>query len=290
MVLSVGGPHPWHMKKRTSPPRKPIRRKSTRATRPTAPRGQMSQRNSLHEFRTSKAALDRLTDEAKVVLIVGGHIVNEINTLTREFIFNLKFYEGDAIANAYSGIHHFTLMRLLTGKVAEALDFVQQRVFKGKFARDVVPLIEARPRSKKVLFALRKKIGDQTLLKRLRSQHIFHNPADQIILDAYNSLPDDADWTMLAASSRQSVRFPLSHMVTAKALLDATGQTDIVAAIELLRHEVLTTSSQITQFFEHVVITLSEHGKLFSRKHLLDISAMPSINSVVIPPVLSDDA
>ena len=245
--------------------------------------------NTIYEMKSSKAALAALPRNALAGLLIGGHVVNEINTLIREFILNLKHYPDDPTANAYAGIHHFTIMRLLVGKVTEGLDVIQNRILRGLFARDYLPLIEQTPEGQAVVNELRRKMNDQGLLRRLRSKHVFHNPTNDLLLTAFDALPDTEDWRMLLAESRQSVRFPMSHGVASKSLLDATGRPDIEGAILLVRDEVLDTGAAIAGLFEYMVIAFAQRWPLFEpARAVRDVSGTPNLFAFELPPLFRE--
>lgn len=245
--------------------------------------------NMIYEMKTSKAALAALPRDALAGLLLGGHIVNEINTLIREFILNLKYYPDDPTSNVYAGIHHFTIMRLLVGKVTEGLEVIQTRVLGGLFARDYLPLIEQNAEGREVVAQLRRKMNNQGLLRRLRSQHVFHNPDNNLLLTAFDALAPAEDWRMLLGPSRQSVRFPMSHAVLSKSLLDATGRTDIAEAVWLIRDEVLDTGAAVTTLFEHMVMAFARRWALFQpAEELKDISGYPHLFAFELPALFRE--
>ncbi|MPZ33514.1 MAG: hypothetical protein GEV13_21395 [Rhodospirillales bacterium] len=92
---------------------------------------------------------------------------------------------------------------------------------------------------------------------------------------------------MLAAGSRHTVLFPMSHLVTLQALIDATGKADAKEAIELIRDETLDAADALISLFEILVIAMSEANDVFngSPVPVKDTSSLPDALGVSIPPL-----
>ena len=223
------------------------------------------------------------------MLLLGGHIVNELTTLHRLLVFASNAWP-DSVEATYAGIQYLTLTRLLIGKTGEGLEVFQKRILSKPFGRVYVPEVEKMSAGQEAVAKLRQITGSNGLLRRLRNSHAFHNPSDTHLLEAFNALGDDEDWSMMAASSRHTVAFPMSQAVTTRALLDETKISDPRLATVAMRDEVLEAADALITFFEHLTIAMAQKHDLFfgNPKPIKDIAQLPSATDVRIPPLCRD--
>ena len=244
--------------------------------------------NTIYKFATSKHALAALPSDARSILFIGGHIVNELTTLTRLLVFTKLSENSDPIEDAYVSVQYVTLVRLLIGKVAEALETVHKRIIAQPLGRTYLPLVEQQgEEGTEVVANLRRMVGENGLLSRLRNQHAFHNPADHLLEAAFGKLDEGLNWSMMAGSPRHTVLFPMSSIVAIQALNDSTGKSDPREAITAIRDEVLGASDAVITFFEYLTITMSNKHNLFSgsREAVKDTSSLPPAQGIRIPPI-----
>jgi len=270
--------------------RKPVRRKPIRkAIRVHAPPSLTFQPNTVYQFSTRKQALADLPEDARCILLLGGHIVNELTTLNRLLLFSMKVW-NDPIENTYASVQYWTITRLIIGKVAEGLDVFQRRILGKPFGRTNLPLVEMRPEGAQAVVKLKMMLGDTGLLRRLRNHHTFHNPSDDLLTAAFAKLSETENWSMMAATSRHTVLFPMSNVVVTQALIDATGKADIREAIELIRDELLNAADALILFFESLTIAISDANDLFfgAPVAVKDTRDLPDGLEVRIPPLCRD--
>ena len=244
---------------------------------------------SIYKFISSKKALAALPGDARCILLLGGHIVNELTTLHRLLLFSMKSWD-DAVQNTYASVQYWTLIGLLIGKVAEGLEVFQRRILGRPFGRENLPLVEKLSDGTEAVSRVKKILGDTGLLRRLRNQHTFHNPTDDVIEAAFASLSDSEDWSMMAGHSRHTVLFPMSHYSTMQALINATDKVDPREAMELIRDEVLDAADALIAFFERLTIAMAGAHDLFVGRPLpvLKTDSLPDALEVRIPPVCRD--
>lgn len=244
--------------------------------------------NTVYRFLSTKQALAALPDDVRCTLLLGGHIVNEITTLTRLLVFMSRSPE-DETEKLYTGIQYLTLLRLLIGKVAEGLETFQRRVLSRPLGRKYIPAVEASPDGKEAVAKLRQFVGGNGLLRRLRV-HVFHNPSDADLTVAFNALSESEPWSMMAAESRHTVAFPMSHVVVTRALLDETRTDDPVSATITMRDDTLRAADALVTFFEYLTLAVSDQHKLFpgGPRAVKDTTHLPSAIDVHIPPLCSD--
>ena len=243
----------------------------------------------IYKFKSTKAALSALPDDVRCILMLGGHIVNELTTLHRLLLFSMKAW-NDPIEDIYASVQYSTLIGLLVGKVAEGLEVFQSRILGKPFGRTYLPLVENVTGGREAVSSLRRMVGAKGLLRRLRNQHTFHNPSDEVLGAAFASLSESEDWSMLAGHSRHTVLFPMSYFVTAQAQITATGKADIKEAIELIRDEVLDGADALISFFERLTIAAADVQALFVGRPtpVKDTANLPDAVEVKIPPICKD--
>lgn len=278
------------MRKHSSTKRKIVRRKPVRGNvGPRRMRPLSILPGTVYKFESTKSVLGALPEDARCILLLGGHIVNELTTLNRLLLFTMKS-SPDPVEATYVNAQSLILIRLLIGKVAEGLEVFQKRILGKPFGQSYVPLVEKRSEGKRVIVQLRSIVGRGGLLRRLRNAHTFHNPTDDHLRAAFEKLGETEDWSMMTGTARHTILFPMSHVVTTQALLDETGLVDARKAIEMVRDEVLGAAGALILFFEHLTMAMADTHDLFVRGPIpaKDTSSLPNGRDVSIPPLCRD--
>ncbi len=263
-------------KKTTNPSRSPRSgRNVLRADRQPVP-------ETLYRFTTSKKRLAKLPEDVRLTLILCGHIANEITTLHRLLLFTLKVHEHPVL-NEYADMQMWTIARILAGKVGEGIEVLQKRIFGQPFGKTFLPSVDG-PQVKNA----RALVGGGKLLRTLRNEHSFHYPRTDDLKTAFDGLAEGEGWSMLMGQSRHSMFFAFSHLVTTKAMLNATGKATIEEAQIAIKDEVLDGAEILLAFFEQLFLAPTVKGLFDTHTPVLSMANLPSPFEAKIPPLCKD--
>jgi hypothetical protein len=241
-------------------------------------------RETLYQLSTSKKRLSALPEDVRLTLILCGHIANEITTLHRLLLFTMKEHENPVL-NGYADFQSWVIIRLLVGKVAEGVKVLQKRIFGQPFGRTYLPGVQPEAVDK-----ARRLVGQAGLLRTLRNDHSFHYPPTDALKAAFDGMADGENWSMLMGQSRHSMFFALSHAVTVRAILSATGKATDVEAVEAIKDEALDGAEVLLTFFEQLIIAPRLQGLFDTHTPVISMADLPSALGVTIPPLCKDGA
>jgi hypothetical protein len=94
----------------------------------------------ISRFSIPKARLAVLPPEVRYVLIVAGHIANEINTMSRVSLFSLKA-EGNPVLDRIAIGRAWVALRVLIGKLAEGYETIKGHMLSPPFRVHLLKLL-----------------------------------------------------------------------------------------------------------------------------------------------------
>jgi hypothetical protein len=237
-------------------------------------------------FRLDKAKLAALPEDERCILLLAGHISNELGFLQALVLFTLRQY-SNRVEEAYTMTRAWVVLRLLIGKVGETLVFISKRIQGGRFnpAR-LQPLLRRDAALKTAYDRVNGYIGGSGILQRVRNEHVFHHPNNAEVEAAFRAVDASEDWSLYTSVARHTTVCDMSHEVMIRALLQAVG-ADPIKAVTQLRDEVLDAADAILTFFEILLpAMLAQADAVSSREAVLRITNdMPSARDYRLPPI-----
>jgi hypothetical protein len=194
----------------------------------------------------SKAQLNGMPAGERDLLLISGHIVNQISVLLRLLIFSTNFKADNDIENKLSAGQSQIILRLLFGTLAEAWEFIRRPANQKLIGNDYIGSID--DEGQKLYSDLKKHFGKSKLLHTLRNTIAFHHPEAAEFEAAFAEVPDDEDWAWYVSEANSNSFYLLSDTIISSRVLKITGEADTAAAFGKIMNEVMNVSNNVTEF------------------------------------------
>jgi hypothetical protein len=186
-------------------------------------------------------------------LVAGGHLQNEIVTLTKLMVWSVGGAEADQsdLERNLSGLQMMTIARLLAGKLFEGWRLMEAVYFGSKLSLHQNGLLDNAPKA--ALKSLKSYFNDrQTIIFKLRNYFGFHYSADALA-QAWQHVANEAGFDIVlgdtfANSYHRGAEFAANH-----AMLYAVEPTDRGKALEQIFEEVNTVAHDFNVLIDGVI-------------------------------------
>lgn len=252
--------------------------------------GKTKERKSLKLFRVtvSKAKFDKIPEPERMLFIRFGHVIDEINTLLRLFLWsaqieNLKTEERNArVAQS------IVVARVLTGKLYEAHGLIKRHYFGDKISKEYNPLLDDSTRND--LRLLKRYFSKANLINTVRNRYAFHYLHDELV-ESLNQIPPKDDFVFYLSQDNRNSLFCSADVIVRNAMLEAIipGQPD--EAQKKLEEETVTVTGWLLSFLNWYMYTVMARylGKSFEEMGAKEvrISKPPKDTEIELPYFLS---
>jgi len=168
----------------------------------------------------SKAEFQRLPKEERAIVLVGGHILNQIGVLLKLLQFSFSRDPGNTVESNASGMQTQIILRFMMAVLAEACVYLEDRT-----ALIDKYLPEMHDEGKAAYEMVKTGFDKKSFLRLIRNNYLYHYPNDKNVDKAFNSVPDDEPWEWYLATTNTSSLYFSSELVLGYALMKHTGKT-----------------------------------------------------------------
>jgi hypothetical protein len=232
----------------------------------------------LYKVTISKEEIKSLPQKEVLFFIQAGAALNEINILTKLLIISNKEVDG-AIETKAQNSQTLFILSLLTGKLWECWMFFQKAYFQSKIAKDYDKLL---PESaKEHLAELKNYFGKDNLIKKVRHKLAFHYDTDEVQKQMPDLIEDELPEFYLSEGQGNSF-FYISDMIRMKIILEYTGKTKPLEALNTFFGEVLDTAKLFILFIHHCLVVVARNHNNWKIEKI-EINDPPPINNVLLP-------
>ncbi|MBP0492861.1 hypothetical protein [Roseomonas indoligenes] len=172
---------------------------------------------AVFELRIPISEFEALRPKVKQALLMCGHALNDLNVLANIFILAANGQRPDRPDYRVLGAQSTIILRLLIGKVHEALHTYQKLFRKGELAELIRPL-----RSEEMITAWKRfeRQGERkTVTSRIRNSYAFHHPRAELMVKAFEAGAKE-DFSIFLGRRRRSQFCPSAEEAAIGALLD----------------------------------------------------------------------
>lgn len=238
----------------------------------------------LYQLKLSKERLAAMPEKERGLLLLIGHILNEINILRKAALFcGNQLGDQEHVKLAEMG-QQILFMRLLGGKTHEAWLAFERRFQKD---RDISraytkPLADLRG---EVWEKLKKTFGTGKFIATLRNDHAFHNPHQADIEKSFQKLPAEEDWSWYVSDRTANCYNWSSDMVMTNLMFDATNKQSIREASDTFAAQVMSTSSLVEGLlagFAEIMFEKYFPG-LRAEQPIAELQDLPSVDEAKLP-------
>jgi hypothetical protein len=231
-----------------------------------------------------KAKLAAMPAGERQLLLLLGHVENEISTLRRLVAFSLQTSYADPIVDHVAHGRAWVVLRLLIGKVAEGHQVVKKRIQSSPIGKKYQGALD--PMASAALDRLNKHFGKSGLLNQLRKFHAFHYPDDKQIENGFASVGETESWELYLADASGNSFYHASDMVMLYAMLQELGPQDPRDAIPKLASEVMDAAGALSEFLHRFIGTIIQQtpGLAGDPRIVAKVADAPTIAETSIPP------
>lgn len=216
----------------------------------------------IYQFPIFKEQLSNIPEDERKFLIIGGHILNELNALNRLILMSLNYDETNKIEANAGAAQAMMLIRVFIGKLYEAWIFTQKRFkeslevkYQKKLSEDG-NIITASAYTKIVQYFAP---AARSLIYKIRNNFSNHYYDEQELVEKiFSELPDTQPLNIYAADKNINTFYHLSEAVVGYAMLKNTGKETYEAAMDSLRDESYMLTSLLTDFIGGIIALIIE--------------------------------
>ena len=233
-----------------------------------------------------KDKLQAMSKEERSLLLLLGHAANQITILSKMLIFSTNKTPEHEPEQQISGAQSQMLARYAIAIMDEAWKFVSRDFLGTPLGKEYIPKLN--PAGAAAFEALKKSFASN-LFSKIRNEHVFHLPKADVMDKAFQAAADnpawDNDWNWWFSPYTMNTFYFMSDVVFLHGLLQAVGETDLMAGYHKVMAEVQTVSQQMTAFI--YALTSALLAKYFAPELIAQVHSKidnaPSIMDIWIP-------
>jgi hypothetical protein len=232
----------------------------------------------------SKEQLERAPEAERVLYLVAGQFINELNILTKLSYFATHSNPGEEVRKRANITASMLLLQLTAGKVNESWELI-----KAQFSR-LYPSYEADldDLAKQQYEYLKRYFGRSSLVNTIRNTIGFHFDVD-VIIRGYAAFPVSGVFASYLTEPRGNSLFDGSSMATILGMTKLIDEDNSQAGLDKFAVEIPDIATRITDFFFGYMSAFV--GKYFvaadltgdSSESSFQIEDGPPLDQVIIP-------
>jgi hypothetical protein len=241
----------------------------------------------LHCVTISKKRFDSIPEPERLLFIRFGHLIFEINTLSRVFLWSSSFenlQKEEINARMAQGL---VIARVLIGKIYEAYVLIKTR-YNREMAKKYNPLLNDAARE--ALSHLKRYFSNSNLINTVRKKYAFHYNHDELAKILMQIPPEDNLVFYLSQDSRNCF-FSSADKIVSNAMLEAIEPGHPDKAQERLEKETIEISKALRIFLQCFMDTvmIKYVGKNLEEMGAIEIRILkpPKDTEIELPYFLS---
>jgi hypothetical protein len=200
-------------------------------------------------YSISKADFQTLPKEERAVVLVSGHILNQIGVLLKLVQFSFSRGPHNTVEANASGMQTQILLQSLMAVLSEACVYFEKREnLIDKYLPDMHQ--EGKDAYKIVKAAGFDKRG---FLRLLRNNYLYHYPNDKNLEKAFKHTPENEPWEWYLASTNTSSLYFSSELVLGNGLMKETGEPTVPDAYAFLMTKAKELGNTVPDFLMRLI-------------------------------------
>jgi hypothetical protein len=239
-----------------------------------------------------KARLSELPSAERNFLFLSGHILNELNSLNKVFMWCLNSHAKDGtskITSLAQGVQSMVYARVLAGKLLEAWDALGPAWFKSQLSLNIEPRLH--PDASSSLPVLKKYFSRTNPIFRVRNFFAFHYSAEKLGAN-WEEVAQGAELEVVFGGTIGNNLYLAAELVANAAVLKAVNPISPEVGLQTFLDDVQTMVSHFTTFLEGAAIVLLERtlgGKLGDHGREEELQVQQSYSEVQLPYFCAPD-
>lgn len=239
----------------------------------------------LHHISLTKAQLDAIPEDERVLVVLLAHAANELNVLTKLFHFCSTHKIATPVEEQARNAQSLVLGRVLTGKIYECWELLRKAFFGAKLAKTYEPSFDAEAQA--AMKALKQYFAADNLVKTVRNRHAFHYAPDQVVA-GYVSVQDNDPLDIYLSEANANTLYTFADTIGGRAMLHDIDATDHKKAFETLVSDTAKVIAWLNQVIAAcLVIAVRKYVGGADLEAIgattIDVTGAPNWQSVTIP-------
>lgn len=230
----------------------------------------------------SKEELQALPSEDRCLLLLLGHIANELSVLSKLFYWSSLFVQRDGVTGRAGIMQAQTVGRLFAGKLLEAWKAIRKGYFDTQLSRRYVSLVGNT--GNEALDACRRYFGSTNSIFQTRNNFGFHYSRDAMHA-GFDRVRADERLSLYFAESRGNCLYYASEVVVGTANGSMVGTGDVGAGVETLLQDLPRIAGHLQTFIGECIraIVVAYFGPAEGRIHTEVVSGVATLDAVRLP-------
>lgn len=235
----------------------------------------------IKQIKITKKQLQSMPEEDQTLLVLLGHIANELSILHKFLIFSSARDGSSGIESQVRVAHFILIARLYVGKLLESRNLLNKIYFGTKLSLKYDTTLSAE--GKKCLDKIKKYFSNKNLISDIRNSYAFHYDVARLKpqLDQFG---DNEEFDILIGGPFANNYYLISEEIISKAML-AQIDKDKKKATEMLMDDLLDISNAFMHLIGHINVAVFElhfPSKDF-KQSLIDIKEPTVLDTFRIP-------
>lgn len=244
----------------------------------------MTQPLHVHQLTLRKHHLSKLTAPERNIFFLSGHILNELNSLTKVFAWCLQSEAGNEseITRFAQGVQSMIYARILAGKLWEAWDALRPTYFSSKLSISLEE--DLHPDSRTALSSLKSYFGRANPIFNVRNSFAFHY--SRKLGEHWEEIADNEHLYVIAGGNIGNNIHLAAEILTNMAIFRTSHPTDVEIGAQTFLNDIQIVAGHFTTFLEGISLfylkkMLGEN--LDKQGQLVEIKVAQKFSEVRIP-------
>jgi hypothetical protein len=229
----------------------------------------------------SKAQFRTLPPKERAMVLVSGHILNQIGVLVKLVLFSTNNDLPDNVEGKASGCQSQILLRFLIAVLSEACVYFEDR-------NDLIAvyLPDIHKEGQEAYAKLQAFFDKKGLLRMIRNNYLYHYPNDKNVEKAFEAIPEDETWEWYLSHANTNSMYLSSELVLGSGMMNATGKETPAEAFGLAMAKTMELANAMPDFLMRLVEVIGVKylgaNFLIPQSHI-NINDAPGLGTFCLP-------
>jgi len=200
----------------------------------------------IYKIPLGEDALQNMPKSERTLLLVLGHLANEINILTKTFYWAAHTDDGSDVQRLGSNAQAMLFGRILCGKLYEGWRLIGSAYYGSKLSKTYDPLLDAE--TKDALKEAKRYFGKENAIGKIRNGFAFHFSPEEIN-DCFENSERADPMDMYMSDDNANTLYSFAETVVNQSSLESINKDDPQAALAAMIDE----STRITALFNQII-------------------------------------
>jgi hypothetical protein len=237
---------------------------------------------TVYKVPISKAQFTAIPRDERALVLVSGHILNQVSVFLKLVRFSTCKDPTDPIEARVSAAQSQIILRCLIGVLVEAWEFIRRPVNQKIIGACLNDIGGGRAEYDK----LKRHFGSSGLLYKLRNNFLYHYPKPDELEHGFDWIPEDEEWEWYLSEANTNSFYFSCELVLGYGIMKATDELHHIGAFGIVMQEVHRVADTLPYFLMPLMkAILSKHlgPKVLEPHPGTSIEGAPKLDEFWIP-------